>query len=627
MSRINYFKITQIYHNLKKNPRKYLLKYFKTINEEGLFNSVSNKLFYRSKVLNNINKINNDYQIWLKKHYPSTTELTRERKTIFQFQPLISIIIPTYNSNILYLKKCLDSVLKQSYQHWELCLADDCSTDQSVRETILVYAQHDPRIKYVFRETNGHISLCSNSALAISKGEFICLLDHDDELFPNALFEIVKLLNKDRHLDLIYTDEDKIEENGRHVDPFFKPDWSPDMFLSVNYLCHLTAIRRSLVKQIGGFRPGFEGSQDYDLFLRVTELTENIAHLPKILYSWRKTPGSTAAVYEAKSYADQASIRALTEALKRRKIKGQVTDGLVSGTFRVRYDLYRQPLVSIILPTKNQYKYVKKCLKSVLEKTKYPNYELVIIDTGSNDKKVWRFYEAIKREHEETQILTWNKPFNFSAVCNWGAAKSKGQYYLFLNNDTEVVTPDWIENMLEHAQRKEVGAVGVKLLYPNKTIQHAGVVLGIIGEHNRRKKGVAGHVLKYFPDVPLRNSLLNSKDIIRNYSAVTGACLMVKKEKFFEVGGLDEKFRIAFNDVDFCLKLGAKGYLNVYTPYSRLYHYESISVGKPEKLTRNIKEFKKEQRLMVKKYGTILINDPFYNQNLTLFDEDLSIKI
>lgn len=608
-------RITKIIHS----PKKILLA-TKILLTEGP-SSLVNKI----KSHDYTTDINAQYKKWFKKKWPKADTLKKqeEAQKNFHYRPLISIITPVYNPDEKWLRSCIESVLKQSYNNWELCIADDCSTKDHVKKVLNEYSNKDKRIKVVFRSENGHISRASNSALKIANGEFIALLDHDDDLSPQALYRIVEVLNINKNLDLIYSDEDKVELNGQHVDPFFKPDWSPDMLLSTNYICHFSVIRKSIIDKVDGFRVGYEGSQDYDLFLRVTEITKNILHIPEILYSWRKIPNSTATSYSIKNYANQASINALQDHLDRLKIKAIAQNGLVEGTFRIKYKIIGNPLISIIIPTKDKIKYLKRCVDSILKKTTYYNYEILITDTGSIEKETLKHYNSL-RKYRNIKFLKWNKTFNYSSVNNYAVSKSRGKYLILLNNDTEVITPGWIEAMLEHAQRKEVGAVGAKLLYPNNLIQHAGVILGIKG--GNIKRGVAGHILKMFPDVPLKNPMLNSKDIIRNYSAVTAACLMISKDKYLKVKGLDEKFRIAFNDVDFNLRLTTKGYLNIYTPYAKLFHHESISVGTPQNGNRNLKEFSKEICLMLSKWDKLLDNDPFYNRNLSSENEDYAIN-
>lgn len=567
-----------------------------------------------------LDKINTQYQIWIKNNWPNKKELNKQiiKQKRFKYKPKISIITPVYNPNPKWLIKCIDSVINQSYYNWELCLADDYSSDPEIKKILNKYKKRDKRIKIVFRKKNGHIGKASNSALELATGEFIGLLDHDDELSLNALFEIVKVLNKNKKLDFIYSDEDKIESKGKHVNPFFKPDWSPDMFMSFNYICHLSIIRKKIIDKIGGFKTEYKGAQDYDLFLRVTEKTKKIYHIPNILYSWRETPTSTSFKYSIKGYAEETSIKALRDVLIRKGIKGKAEKGLVEGTFRTKYKIIGKPLVSIIIPTKDKVEYLKRCINSIIKKSTYSNHEIIIVDTGSTKATTKKYYKNINK-NKKIKFLKWEGVFNYSSVNNFAVKKAKGKYILLLNNDTEVITPDWIESMLEHAQRKDIGAVGVKLLYPNKTIQHGGVTIGVGGAANHASLQIPNSISQTFP-VP------NSKDVIRNFSAVTAACLMVSKEKFLLVNGLDETFRIAFNDVDFCLKLLDKKLLNIYTPYTILTHYESTSVGRPEDGNRDTNEFGTEIKKLSTKWKKYIKNDPYYNKNLSLTSNKNEIK-
>lgn len=550
-------------------------------------------------------KIKSQYNIWFKKHTPSKDEIKRQQKDslTFKYLPKISIITPVYNPPSKYLILCLESVIKQSYQNWELCLTDDCSTNSEIKKILNDYLKKDHRIKVIYRSINGHISQASNSSLKIATGEFIALLDHDDELAPQALYKIVNFLNIHPNADLIYSDEDKLETNGVHTEPSFKPEWSPDMFLSTNYLCHLTVIRKSLVNKINGFTKGLEGSQDYDLFLRITEITQNIFHIPDILYHWRKIPGSTAAVYSTKSYANQASIKSLKNHIQRTKTKATVINGIQQGTFRIIYQI-STPLISIIIPNKDNVNYLQKCIESITQKSTYKNYEIIIIDTGSLNSKTFNYYQKLKSNFK-IKLLNWDKEFNFSQVNNFAVKKSIGDYLLFLNNDTEIITPDWIESMLQLAQKEEIGAVGCKLIFKNDDIQHAGVFLSVGGIANHNFYRLPDKISQPFP-------LLNSKDMIRNFSAVTGACLLINKKKFLSVDGFDTIFKIAYNDIDLCLKLNQLGYRTAYTPFAKLYHYQSVSISK----NRNQSQFKKEQELMTKRWESTINNDPFYNPNL-----------
>ncbi|GIW65404.1 MAG: glycosyl transferase family 2 [Candidatus Parcubacteria bacterium] len=629
----SYFNILALF-SLKKIIKA--IKILLTSGPKGLIEKIKEKQIQYNQVAS----INQQYQLWIKKHYPTKETLKKQKQGIkkFKLKPLISIITPVYNPEKQHLIECIESVINQSHENWELCLVDDASTKKYVKKILNEYAKKDKRIKVKFREKNGHICRASNDAFKMAKGEYIALLDHDDFLWPNALYEVVKLINKKPHTQFIYSDEDKLDYDGKtHIDPFFKPDWSPDYLRSINYITHFAVLKKTLIDAIGGFRVGTEGAQDWDLFLRATYWLEKnidhchpldpknpIQHIPTVLYSWRKTTQSTASEKHAefvKSYAYKNQKKVLEDDLKRRGYEGEVLPTKYLGLWRVKYKIKGNPLVSIIIPTKDKYEYISRCLNSILKKTTYKNFELVIVDTGSTDEKVWKLYEKVKKKHKKTQILKWKKEFNFSAVCNYGAEKAKGEFFLFLNNDTEVITPDWIEGMLEHVQRKEIGAVGCKLLYPNRRIQHAGIVLGIRG--GPIKKGIAGHILKGVRDgidLGIYSSLLYS---VKNYSGVTAASLMINKNKFLN---FDTKFKIAFNDVDLNLRILKNKYFNLCNCDIKLYHYESISVGKPGETTRDVNLFRKEIERMYKKWDWILENDPFYNKNFSLNNEWIEIE-
>lgn len=582
--------------------------------------------------------LNQQYKSWFRRNYPTTSGLNGEREESrkFEYVPKISIIVPTYNSDENLLRECFESVLNQSYENWELCIADDASTNNVVREVIKEFAGRDKRVKFIFRDENGHISKASNSALELATGSYVGFLDHDDTLWPNALFEVVVKLNENREAEFLYSDEEKLTFNGQtHEDPYFKPNWSPDYLRSLNYITHFAVLKKSLIDKIGGLREDFEGAQDWDLFLRATrELGEKnpisevfkgkIIHIPKVLYSWRKTVESTASgKSNVKNYAYDNQRKALEDDLRARKIEGEVVPTTLSGVWRVKYKIIEEPLVSIVIPTKDKFDYIKRCLESIKRKSTYQNYEIVLVDTGSTDRKVLKLYKDFKTTNANFRLFNWNEKFNFSAVCNFGVKEANGKYVLLLNNDTEVITPDWIESMLEHAQREDVGAVGCKLLFPDNRIQHAGVILGIKGGNIR--KGVAGHAFKR---QKRDDRVVNFQvvDAVRNWSAVTAACVMISKEKYEEVMGQDPTFRIAYNDVDFCLRLSRKGYFNVFTPYTVLYHHESVSVGTPERGDRDLLEFRREINLMHQKWGKLLMSDPFYNPNLSLTTEDFNLK-
>jgi GT2 family glycosyltransferase len=574
--------------------------------------------------LSYVRKLSSAYDLYLKKNEITDLDMRRMEAEIktFSYTPRISIITPVYNVDGTWLEKAINSVIGQVYQNWELCLVDDASTKEHVRDILAKYQEKDKRIKVKFLPENQGISGASNEALLLSAGEFVGFLDHDDELSIDALFEVIKLLQHHPDADMIYSDEDHKDIKGRRKDPYFKPDWSPDLFLSNMYTCHFGVYRKKLVEEIGGFRKGFEGSQDYDLVLRLTEKTKKRYHIPKILYHWREIPGSTSLKYQEKSYADINARKALNDALIRRKISGEVLTGKYPGFFRVKREITGNPGVSIIIPTKDQVKVLRKCIKSIIDRTDYNNYEIIVVDNNSTEPGTLEYLGSISKE-PNISILKYEEPFNFSAINNFAARKAKGEYLLFLNNDTEVICSEWLSAMLEHAQRIEVGAVGCKLLYPNGKIQHVGVILGISGM--RGKLGVAGHSHKNYSNSS--RGYYGRPHVIHNLSAVTGACVVIRRNVFDEVGGFDENLGIAFNDVDLCLKIREKGYLIVYTPYSELYHYESLSRGyedTPEKEAR----FEKESRYIRGKWGLIIDKgDPYYNPNLILEREDFTIKL
>lgn len=611
---------------LLKNPKN-IPFYFHIVLSKGpkyLFQ----KLIQSQEAEKFLTDLNTQYRQWFQLNFPTKEELETQKLAInnFVYKPLISIITPTFNTPPKYLEECISSVISQSYENWELCIVDDNSTDLTVRKIIKKYAKIDQRIKYNFNKSNENISKASNKAVKLANGEWLGFLDHDDYLWPNALYEIVKLINERPKTDFIYTDEDKISEDGQnHCDPFFKPNWSPDTLRSFNYITHFTVLKKSLFNEVGGFTVGLEGSQDYDLILKATERAKSIAHIQKVLYSWRKIPNSTASNYLVKPAANQAAINSLEQHLFRNGNNGTLMNGVVPGTFRVKWEIVNTPLVSIIIPTKNNFKLLRKCIQSVLIKSTYKNYELVIVDTGSTESRVIKYYKQLSKSNPKIKILKWNKSFNYSAVNNFAASKSDGEYLLFLNNDTEVITADWIESLLEHAQRSEIGAVGAKLLYPHGRIQHAGIILGIKG--GNIELGVAGHFLKGYPDEPLGSPIGNQKDVIRNCSGVTAACMMISKSKFNEVGGFEEKLVIAFNDVDLNLKLLKNKYLNTYTPFAKLYHHESVSVGTPENQNRDITQFDKEINFMLNKWKSFLSSDCYYNENFDLSTERINLKL
>lgn len=551
------------------------------------------------------------------------------------YNPLVSIITPTYNTDVKYLKKMLDSVLAQTYINWELCIADDASSNKETLQVLQEYEKTYKNIKVTYRTENGHISEASNSALELAHGEYVAFLDHDDTLAPNALYEMVKKLNENQELKLIYSDEDKIDEDGKRHNPHFKSGWNPDMFFSQNYICHLVCIKKEIVESVGGFRKGYEGSQDYDLLLRIVDKLQDseIDRIEKVLYHWRAIKGSTAYGSGEKNYAHEAGLKALQDHFEKIDTNITVEDGLLPNTYKVNYPICHSqrphlhsqldwesktnyPLVSILIPTRDGYDILKKCVESIFDKTTYPNYEIIILDNETTCQKTLNYFKKLKSNHNVT-ILEYHKPFNYSAINNFGVKHAKGEVIALINNDVEVISLNWLTEMVSHALRPDIGAVGAKLYYEDDTVQHAGVVLGI--------GGVAGHSHKYFQKKA--DGYFSRLKIIQNYSAVTAACLVVRKKLFEEVDGLEEQnLKVAFNDVDFCLKLKDKGYRNLWTPYAELYHYESKSRG-VEDTPQKVERFNKEVRYMQDKWKQTLNEDKYYNKNLTLKHEDFLLNI
>jgi O-antigen biosynthesis protein len=532
---------------------------------------------------------------------------------------LFSIIMPVYNTDETFLRECIDSVLAQAYPHWELCIADDASPMPHVRQVLDHYAQFDERIRIVYRSENGHISRASNSALEITQGEFVVLLDHDDVLPELALYFMALAINENPHGQIFYSDEDKLDLDGNRSYPHFKSDWNPDLFFSQNYVSHLGVYRRELLEHIQGFRAGVEGSQDQDLLLRCLPFVKpgEIIHIPRVLYHWRVSEGSTALASGEKSYTTDAGIKALQDYFTDQCMPDvKVTMGLVPNTYRVQYPVPTpEPLVSLLIPTRDMLSVLEPCIRSILDKTTYQNFEIIILDNGSIEAETLRFFESIQAEDNRIKVIVYDHPFNYSAINNFGVKHARGELIGLVNNDIEVISPEWLTEMVSHALRPEIGCVGAKLYYDDDTIQHAGVIVGL--------GGVAGHSHKHYlrHDVGYFHRLI----LVQNLSAVTAACLVIRKTIFEEVGGLeDENLKVAFNDVDFCLKVREAGYRNLWTPYAELYHHESKSRGSedtPEKIQR----FNKEIEFISNKWGASLKLDPYYNPNLTMAKEDFSL--
>ena len=576
-------------------PPKLWGKYFKDFIERVKFRDVN--LYY--------NPFNaNEYNKWLKENEKPITIKK------LKYNPLISILIPVYNISKDLLGECIDSILNQSYENFEICLVDDCSTNPETIDALKEYKKKDPRVRVKFRKENGHISRATNDALKMAKGEFIALVDNDDVITKDALYEMVSVLNKNKDIDMIYSDEDKLDLNGRRCDPNFKPDYSPDSLLSSNYICHFTMLRKSIVNKIGGERVGFEGAQDFDLFLRFTEQTtpEKIYHIPKILYHWRMVEGSTSMVIDNKGYALERGRKAVEEALERRNIKGTVKTADKVPYYYVVYDVPKDSKVSIIIPTRDYADTLEKCLISIYEKTTYKNFEVVVVNNNSEKKETFDLFEKYKKEHKNFKVVDANFEFNYSKINNIAVKESDSDYVLLLNNDTEVITPNWLELLVGYASQKHIGAVGAKLIYPDNTIQHNGVLLGV--------GGVGVHA---FTNIN-RDAIVwgGRTSVPYDYGAVTAACLMVDRKKYNEVKGLEESLKVAFNDVDFNMKLSKKGYYNVCVPMVELYHYESKSRGQ-DTTTEKYKRFLGENERMFKKWPNELKRDRFYNPNYSKF--------
>jgi len=511
--------------------------------------------------------------------------------------------MPTYNVDEKWLKAAIESVTNQIYTKWELCIVDDCSTNPSVRNLLKRYKK-DPRIKIKFLLKNEGIAAASNHALSLATGDYVGFLDHDDELYSNALYEMTKELNK-KDWDAIYSDEDKIDLKGNHIEPHFKPNWSQEFLYSNNYVAHFTIYKKSLLDSVGGFRKGFEGSQDHDLILRVSERTQNIGHIPKILYGWRKIPGSAADSTNAKRYAYESGQKAVKESLERRGNSCKV-DNNGNGTYHITFDYAYRPLVSIIIPTKNNVSLLQKCVSSIDSLTSYKNYEIIIVSNKSKNPKMIEFLKKINHK-----VIYYNDEFNFSRLNNFGAKNTKGHLLLFLNDDIEIFDSSWLDELVQFSTIKETGIVGSLLIYPPSsgipnTIQHGGVIIGVCG--------TANHAFKY--QNVMNPKYFNYDKNVRNVSAVTGACLMIKKEIFEKVNGFDPDLKIAYGDVDLCLRVLSLGYSVLINPYSRLYHYEGMSRGKNH--LNESTHPKEDEILFLKRWENFILDgDPYYNPHLS----------
>src|SRR5579883_176712 len=552
-----------------------------------------------------------DYYRWIHDFEEPDDDLISLKLVSFASRPTFSILMPVYNTKPDELTAAIESVIAQSYSNWQLCIADDSSSSAETRAVLERYAEN-PKIRIAYQRERGGISRATNAAWQLATGDYLCLLDHDDTLSPHALAWICETLDRHPEADLLYSDEDKIDAKGKRFDPFFKPDWSPDLLLSENYVCHLLTIRRDLAEKLGHLNPDCDGSQDYDLILRAVEHARDIRHIPRVLYHWRASEGSTAVTQENKNYALDAAKRALQSYAARTGAAHSIEPGRVPGRWRAHYPIPAGTRVSIIIPSGGKLDVLRTNLSSLFTKTSYRDYEVVIID-NSKHNAIENDARELMSEHSNVRYIDWrHKPFNFSAICNAAAKTCDSPLLLFLNDDTSVIEPGWLEALVELAVRPEVGAVGAKLLYPDGRIQHAGVVMGLYDNCGHAFKGLDGSSSHYF----------DFTDVIRNVSAVTGACLMTRADVFWKVGGFDEtQFAVAFNDIDLCLKIGNAGYRVLYTPHALLYHHEAFS-----KTSKDLVPHPQEVEAMRLKWEAIIDADPYYNPNLTRNDEDYSLK-
>ena len=554
-----------------------------------------------------------EYDRWIEQHEPSPEKLKRLAREAkgFSYRPLISIVVPVYRTPVELLREAVESVRNQIYTNWELCLGDDCSESEEITQLLTEYADQDSRIKFTQMSQNLGISGVTNAAISLGHGEFVAFMDSDDVLAPDALYWVVKLLQENRDADLIYSDEDKLDLAGRRCEPFFKPDWSPDLLLSMNYISHFTVARGQIIDAVGGLRSEYDGSQDYDFLLRVVERTNRIHHISRILYHWRASETSSAMSADVRPKAHIAAQNAIADYLKRNHTAARVEQGVATGRWRVRYEILEWPRVAVIMPTGGNLDLLGPCLESVFSKTDYPNYEIVLVD-NSKGPHVQQYFASLHNRNGKLSYIDYrNRSFNFSALNNFAVRQITAPLILFLNDETEATDPDWLTAMVEHGQRPTVGAVGAKLLFPSGFIQHAGVVMGIYENTAHAFKNLPGDSGAYF-DFP---------QIVRNCSAVTAGCMLTKRNLFLELGGFDEKdLRTAFQDVDYCLKLCQRGYFVVYTPYAVLFHHESVT--KKEKVA-NLREV----RFMRRKWGKMIARDPYYNPHLTRKLEDYSLNL
>lgn len=593
-----------------------LQRIFYHLKRYGILKTIK-KMMNRMIKLDKRNRKSNQelYQNWILQNEPNETELELQKGDKFALQPKISIVVPMYNPDENLFLELLNSLLLQTYSNWELCLADG---SEEKNDTIFALCSRNSKIKYQFLDGNKGISENTNEALKMVTGDFIAFLDHDDCLPRFALYEVVKEINKNSDVELIYSDEDKMDEKGNRFEPYFKPDFSPETLECNNYITHLVVLKKELVKRIGMLDSRFDGAQDFDYLLRATENTTKIVHISKILYHWRTTKNSTANVAQSKLYAYEAGLRAVEEHLNRIHKKAKVENPEeVPGIYQIKFEIKGTPKVSILIPNKDNQRTLKKCITSILKNSTYENYEILIIENNSENPKIFEYYKKLQENPKIKVLMCQEKEFNYSKLINFGVKNTTGDFILQLNNDTQILTKNWLELLIGYAQNKEIGAVGGRLYYPDKSIQHAGIAIGI--------QGMAANLLVNLPFG--KHGYYAREAATRNVAAVTGACLFARREIYEEIGGMDEDlFKVAFNDVDFCLKILEKGYRVVYNPYVELIHSESKTRGledTPEKKAR----FEQEKKNFQEKWKAFLQKgDPYYNKNFSCEDCNFTIK-
>lgn len=599
--------------NLKNNFNK--LKYY--FRRYGFFKTLGKVLKRLLHIKENRKTNQEQYKIWMEKNEPKAGELEFQRNFKFEYKPKISIVVPMYNTDETFFKELIESLEKQTYSNWELCLVDG---SEEKNENLKKYYEGKENIKYKFLNSNKGISENTNEAIKLATGDFIGFLDHDDILSQDCLYEVVKIINKIKNVDFIYSDEDKIDEQGERFEPYFKPDFSPETLECNNYITHFVVVKKDLLKKVGNLNSKFNGAQDFDFVLRATEKANKVCHISKVLYHWRVHKSSTANVADAKPYAYEAGIKVIEEHLKRTNKKGIVEFGQdVPGIYKIKFDIKGSPKVSILIPNKDNVNLLKNCIESILNLTTYTNYEINIIENNSIQDETFEYYSKIS-QNSKIKILDYNtdKEFNYSSLINFGVQNSDGDFILQLNNDTKLLTKDWLELFIGYAQNKEIGAIGARLYYEDKSIQHAGIAIGL--------SGIAGNLLVNLPYG--KHAYFGREAATRNVSAVTGACLFCRRELYEEVCFMDEiNFKVAFNDVDFCLKILEKGYRNVYVPYIELIHYESKSRGyeytkeQQERFNKECNNFKEKWKKVIEK------GDPYYSKNFSLESCNFDINI